>query len=129
MRPTSLKEKLKRWHSDVDNAFYGWNGAWLDPQVSQLGYFGVSRLHPGAGRDPARRRRSVRDHPSDRDRARRMLLSGRRDDRFRVPDIRRIAKRRRRRSMRFQNLLNAFCICMKARKAEPLETLAVAMPR
>jgi pimeloyl-ACP methyl ester carboxylesterase len=26
-----LREKLGRWHSDVDNAFYGWNGAWLDP--------------------------------------------------------------------------------------------------
>jgi pimeloyl-ACP methyl ester carboxylesterase len=29
---TSLKEKLARWHKDVDNAFYGWNGAWLDPK-------------------------------------------------------------------------------------------------
>lgn len=29
---TQLKEKLARWHKDVDNAFYGWNGAWLDPQ-------------------------------------------------------------------------------------------------
>jgi pimeloyl-ACP methyl ester carboxylesterase len=29
---TDLKSKLKRWHSDVDNAFYGWNGAWLDPK-------------------------------------------------------------------------------------------------
>ena len=28
---TNLKEKLARWHRDVDNAFYGWNGAWLDP--------------------------------------------------------------------------------------------------
>jgi pimeloyl-ACP methyl ester carboxylesterase len=28
---TSLKEKLARWHKNVDNAFYGWNGAWLDP--------------------------------------------------------------------------------------------------
>ena len=28
---TNLKEKLARWHKDVDNAFYGWNGAWLDP--------------------------------------------------------------------------------------------------
>lgn len=26
-----LKPKLARWHSDVDNAFYGWNNAWLDP--------------------------------------------------------------------------------------------------
>jgi pimeloyl-ACP methyl ester carboxylesterase len=28
---TDLKSKLARWHSDVDNAFFGWNGAWLDP--------------------------------------------------------------------------------------------------
>jgi pimeloyl-ACP methyl ester carboxylesterase len=28
---TNLKEKLARWHKDVDNAFYGWNNAWLDP--------------------------------------------------------------------------------------------------
>src|SRR5882724_10751079 len=27
---TELKSKLARWHKDVDNAFYGWNGAWLD---------------------------------------------------------------------------------------------------
>jgi pimeloyl-ACP methyl ester carboxylesterase len=29
---TELKSKLSRWHKDVDNAFYGWNGAWLDPK-------------------------------------------------------------------------------------------------
>ena len=29
---TELKTKLSRWHSDVDNAFYGWNRAWLDPK-------------------------------------------------------------------------------------------------
>ncbi|MDR3468780.1 MAG: alpha/beta hydrolase [Xanthobacteraceae bacterium] len=28
---TELRAKLARWHRDVDNAFYGWNGAWLDP--------------------------------------------------------------------------------------------------
>jgi len=27
-----LRAKLKRWHGDVDNAFYGWNDAWLDPK-------------------------------------------------------------------------------------------------
>jgi pimeloyl-ACP methyl ester carboxylesterase len=27
---SDLKAKLARWHRDVDNAFYGWNGAWLD---------------------------------------------------------------------------------------------------
>jgi pimeloyl-ACP methyl ester carboxylesterase len=29
---SGLKSKLSRWHGDVDNAFYGWNGAWLDPK-------------------------------------------------------------------------------------------------
>jgi pimeloyl-ACP methyl ester carboxylesterase len=27
-----LREKLARWHEDVDNAFHGWNGVWLDPE-------------------------------------------------------------------------------------------------
>jgi pimeloyl-ACP methyl ester carboxylesterase len=26
-----LRARLARWHADVDNAFKGWNGAWLDP--------------------------------------------------------------------------------------------------
>jgi pimeloyl-ACP methyl ester carboxylesterase len=29
---TDLKSKLGRWHKDVDNAFYGWNDAWLNPK-------------------------------------------------------------------------------------------------
>jgi pimeloyl-ACP methyl ester carboxylesterase len=43
----ALKTKLARWHGDVDNAFYGWNGAWLDPKfrdwdISEyLGYIRV----------------------------------------------------------------------------------------
>jgi pimeloyl-ACP methyl ester carboxylesterase len=28
---TDLRAKLARWHRSVDNAFYGWNDAWLDP--------------------------------------------------------------------------------------------------
>jgi pimeloyl-ACP methyl ester carboxylesterase len=28
---TDLRSKLARWHRDVDNAFYGWNDIWLDP--------------------------------------------------------------------------------------------------
>ena len=28
---SNLREKLARWHKDVDNAFHGWNGVWLDP--------------------------------------------------------------------------------------------------
>ena len=27
--------QLARWHADVDNAFQGWNGAWLDPDFRQ----------------------------------------------------------------------------------------------
>jgi pimeloyl-ACP methyl ester carboxylesterase len=28
---TDLRAKLARWHADVDNAFNGWNQAWLNP--------------------------------------------------------------------------------------------------
>ncbi|QGZ63527.1 alpha/beta fold hydrolase [Paraburkholderia acidisoli] len=28
---TSLRDKLARYHDDVDSAFYGWNDIWLDP--------------------------------------------------------------------------------------------------
>ena len=27
-----LRARLSRWHADVDNAFMGWNDAWLDPE-------------------------------------------------------------------------------------------------
>lgn len=29
---TDLRTRLARWHENVDVAFLGWNGAWLDPQ-------------------------------------------------------------------------------------------------
>jgi pimeloyl-ACP methyl ester carboxylesterase len=29
---TDLRDKLARWHRDVDIAFRGWNEAWLDPE-------------------------------------------------------------------------------------------------
>jgi pimeloyl-ACP methyl ester carboxylesterase len=29
---TDLRAKLARWHKDVDNAFHGWNEAWLNPK-------------------------------------------------------------------------------------------------
>jgi pimeloyl-ACP methyl ester carboxylesterase len=32
---TDLRQKLARWHADVDNAFVGWNEAWLDPAFRQ----------------------------------------------------------------------------------------------
>lgn len=43
-----LRTKLARWHDDVDGAFLGWNGAWLDPGfpaafdlTEELGYIRV----------------------------------------------------------------------------------------
>ena len=29
--PTALRERLKRYHADVDGAFWQWNDIWLDP--------------------------------------------------------------------------------------------------
>ena len=45
-----LRQRLSRWHADVDNAFKGWNGAWLDPEfrkwdiTEQLAYVRVPVL-------------------------------------------------------------------------------------
>ena len=64
---TELKAKLARWHKHVDNAFYGWNDAWLDPtfrawDISEvLAYIrvpvailqGADHLQPGAVADMA----------------------------------------------------------------------------
>ncbi len=30
-----LRARLARWHKDVDNAFRGWNDAWLDPKFRE----------------------------------------------------------------------------------------------
>jgi pimeloyl-ACP methyl ester carboxylesterase len=32
---TDLRGKLGRWHKDADNAFRGWNDAWLDPEFRE----------------------------------------------------------------------------------------------
>ena len=46
----TLREKLKRWHADVDCAFRSWSEPWLDPQFRQwdiseaLGYIRVPIL-------------------------------------------------------------------------------------
>ncbi|NWG25347.1 MAG: alpha/beta hydrolase [Pseudorhodoplanes sp.] len=32
---TDLRERLARWHADPDNAFRGWNDAWLDPKFRE----------------------------------------------------------------------------------------------
>lgn len=41
-----LKAKLARWHKDVDVAFWGWNGAWLDPDFKA---WNISDFLPGIG--------------------------------------------------------------------------------
>jgi pimeloyl-ACP methyl ester carboxylesterase len=47
---TDLRGKLARWHGDVDNAFRGWNDAWLDPDfrkwdiTTELAYIRVPVL-------------------------------------------------------------------------------------
>ena len=47
---SDLRQRLSRWHADVDNAFQGWNGAWLDPDfrqwdiTEQLAYIRVPML-------------------------------------------------------------------------------------
>jgi pimeloyl-ACP methyl ester carboxylesterase len=46
----TLREKLKRWHDDVDSAFHSWNGPWLDSEfrawdiTEPLGYIRVPIL-------------------------------------------------------------------------------------
>jgi pimeloyl-ACP methyl ester carboxylesterase len=47
---TDLRARLARWHADPDNAFRGWNDAWLDPDfrkwdiTEQLAYIRVPIL-------------------------------------------------------------------------------------
>src|SRR5438477_1312213 len=47
---SDLRQKLARWHADVDNAFNGWNGAWLHPDfqkwdiIEALSYIRVPML-------------------------------------------------------------------------------------
>ena len=47
---TDLEAKLGKWHADPDNAFRGWNDAWLDPAfrswniVEELSYIRVPML-------------------------------------------------------------------------------------
>jgi pimeloyl-ACP methyl ester carboxylesterase len=49
-RSGNLREKLKRWHANVDSAFQSWSGPWLDPEfrawdiTEALGYIRVPLL-------------------------------------------------------------------------------------
>jgi pimeloyl-ACP methyl ester carboxylesterase len=38
---TSLREKLSRYHADVDSAFFGWNDVWLDPAFRERAMRGL----------------------------------------------------------------------------------------
>jgi pimeloyl-ACP methyl ester carboxylesterase len=54
---TDLRQKLARWHADPDNAFKGWNDAWLNPEfrkwdiVEELAYIRVPILIVQGGDD------------------------------------------------------------------------------
>jgi pimeloyl-ACP methyl ester carboxylesterase len=38
---TDLRDKLKRYHDDVDSAFYGWNDIWLNPEFRRWDITGL----------------------------------------------------------------------------------------
>jgi pimeloyl-ACP methyl ester carboxylesterase len=40
---TGLRQRLARWHKDVDNAFRGWNEAWLHPDFRKWDVTGFLR--------------------------------------------------------------------------------------
>ncbi len=40
---TDFREKLRRYHADVDSAFWGWNEIWLDPEFKS---FDIQSLLP-----------------------------------------------------------------------------------
>ena len=57
---TDLRARLARHHADVDAAFRGWSGAWLDPGFREIRYHRRARLYPRAGAGRAGRGRSLR---------------------------------------------------------------------
>ncbi len=46
-----LRDRLARYHQDVETAFWGWNGAWLNPDFRAFDITGIPprhrRAHPG----------------------------------------------------------------------------------
>ena len=74
---TDLRTKLARHHADVDTAFKGWSGAWLDPEFLEIRYDRCARLHPRAGAGDPGRGRPIRDARASEGGRGRMLLSGR----------------------------------------------------
>ena len=56
-----LRDKLQRYHADVDATFYGWNGAWLDPGVRVMADRRSSRPYPGADPGDPGRAGPIRD--------------------------------------------------------------------
>ena len=53
-----LRERLAKYHDDTDNAFRGWNDAWLDPEFKTwniedvIGYFRIPVLAIQGRDDP-----------------------------------------------------------------------------
>ena len=106
-RPT-CKAKLARWHKDVDNAFYGWNDAWLDPKfrnwdISEyLAYIRVPVAILQGADDQYGTMRQIEIAQEE------CYCPVDVTDHARAPDIRRIARRRTRRSIRSPTLPTHF---------------------
>ena len=128
---TDLKAKLARWHNDVDNAFYGWNGAWLDPKFrawdisDYLAYIRVPVAILQGADDQYGTIRQVEIAREECYCPVEVTILAR-------PDIRRIVKRLRRHWMRFRNLPSVL-FCMKARHrgrvADHCPRIVEGMPR
>ncbi len=104
-----LRARLARWHADVDNAFKGWNGAWLDPEFRKWDITEYPRLYPRAAADRAGRR-TINTARSSRSSSRNRSVIAR--SRWRwcpTRATRRSATRPRRRLMRLQNSSPACC--------------------
>ena len=110
-----LKAKLSRWHKDVDNAFYGWNGAWLDPKFRSWDiseYLAYIRVPVAILQGADDQYGTIRQIEIAQEECYCPV------DVTDIPGlgIRRIARRRRRRWIRSRILQDAFYIRMKARR-------------
>ena len=62
-----LREKLSKYHGDVDNAFRGWNDAWLDPGfeawniAEMIDYWRIPVLAVQGDRDPYGTRAQIQE--------------------------------------------------------------------
>ena len=93
-----LRAKLARYHAHVDVAFYGWNGAWLDPKLQGLEHRTIRRTMARSRATDPGRRRPVRHAGADSRDRRRVRRRRSRASSSTIAAIRRSSISRRRRS-------------------------------